>query len=61
MQAAAAMYQNMDPNQLMNSLMGNMNGMDGMTGSGGLFDGLDNNPDNKAAAAALDELSEGDD
>ena len=57
MQAAAAMYQNMDPNQLMNSLMGNMNGMDGMTGSGGLFDGLDNN----AAAAALDELSEGDD
>ena len=56
MQAAAAMYQNMDPNQLMNAMMGNV---DGMPGAGGLFDGtLDNN---NAAAAALDELSEGDD
>lgn len=56
MQAAAAMYQNMDPNQLMNSMMGNMDGLP--PGAGGLFDG---NLDNNAATAALDELSEGDD
>ena len=64
MQAAAQMYQNMDPNQMM-SMMGGMGGMGGSGGLGGgmgdlgsLFDGsLDNN----AATAALDELSEGDD
>ena len=57
MQAAAAMYQNMDPTQMMNSMMGNM---DGLSGAGGLFDGnLDNNA--AAGAAALDELSEGED
>lgn len=38
--------------------MGDLGGMGGMPGAGGLFDGtLENN----AAAAALDELSEGDD
>lgn len=55
MQAAASMYQNMDPTQMMNSMMGNM---DGLPGAGNLFDG---NLDNNAAAAALDELSEGED
>lgn len=56
MQAAANMYKNMDPSTMMNAMMGN-NPMDGsLPGAGGLFDGtLDNN----AAAAALDELSEG--
>lgn len=60
MQAAAKMYQNMDPSQMMNAMMGGMGGgMPGMPGAGGLFDGtLDNNA---AAAATLDELSEGDD
>jgi hypothetical protein len=54
MQAAANMYKSMDPNQMMQAMMGNMDGL----GNNGLFDGtLDNN----AAAAALDELSEGDD
>lgn len=61
MQAAAQMYQNMDPSQMMNAMMGqNMGG--GLPGGGdlgGLFDGLDSN--NAAAAATLDELSEGDD
>lgn len=58
MQAAANMYKSMDPNQLMQSMMGNMGGLDGMPSGNGLFDG---NLDNNAAAAALDELSEGDD
>lgn len=57
MQAAAQMYQNMDPNQMM-SMMGGMGDMGGMPGAGGLFDGT---LDNSAATAALDELSEGDD
>ena len=57
MQAAATMYQNMDPNQMM-SMMGGMGGMGDFGGAGGLFDGTF---DNNAAAAALDELSEGDD
>ena len=56
MQAAASMYKNMDPTQMMNAMMGNM---DGLPGAGGLFDG--NNLDNNAATAALDELSEGED
>ncbi|CAB9511555.1 UBQ [Seminavis robusta] len=60
MEAAANMYKNMDSNDLMNAMMGGagMN-LDGSMppGAGGLFDGnLNNN-----AAAALDELSEGDD
>jgi hypothetical protein len=60
MQAAAQMYQNMDPSQMM-SMMGGLGGlgdMGGMPGGNGLFDG---SLENKAAAAALDELSEGDD
>jgi hypothetical protein len=58
MQAAANMYKNMDPNQLMNSMMGNMNMDGGLPGAGGLFDGtLDNAA---AASAALDELDEDD-
>lgn len=60
MQAAAQMYQNMDPSQMMSMMggMGGMGDMGGMPGAGGLFDGT---LDNTAAAAALDELSEGDD
>lgn len=59
MQAAANMYKNMDPNQLMNSMMGNMNLDGGLPGAGGLFDGtLDSNK--AAASAALDELDEDD-
>merc|ERR1712071_688568 len=38
MQAAAKMYQNMDPSQMMNAMMGGMGGgMPGMPGAGGLF------------------------
>mmetsp|Transcript_18601 Transcript_18601/g.26257 ORF Transcript_18601/g.26257 Transcript_18601/m.26257 type:complete len:106 (+) Transcript_18601:162-479(+) len=48
MQAAANMYQNMDPNDLMKA----MNGMGGMPG-GGMFG------EDSTATAALDELSEG--
>jgi hypothetical protein len=70
MQAAAGMYSNMDPNDLMQAMgmagmdgsqaggMGGMAGM-GMGGGGvppGLFDGMDMNMN-----AALDELSEGED
>lgn len=60
MQAAAQMYQNMDPNMIMNMMggMGGLGDMGGMPGAGGLFDG---SLDDSAAAAALDELSEGDD
>lgn len=55
MQAAAGMYKSMDAEQMMQAMMGNMGDM---SGNNGLFDG---NLDNNAAAAALDELSEGDD
>ena len=50
MQAAANLYKNMDPQDLMRAMMG-----DGGMPSG-IFDGLDTTP-----MAALDELSEGDD
>jgi len=54
MQAAANMYKNMDSNELMQAMMGqNMGGQ-----GGNLFDG---NLHDSAAAAALDELSEGED
>jgi len=63
MQAAASLYENMDTEQLMKAMMGggggNMSGMGGLGGmGGGLFDGT---LDSTGAAAALDELSEGDD
>lgn len=68
MQAAAEMYQNMDTSQLMQAMMGNMPGgvPPGMPGAGpsnGLFDGTlgGGADDNKAAQAALDELSESED
>ena len=65
MQAAAAMYENMDQNDLMQAMMGGAGGMPGggMPGSGmpgggmpGLFDDTKINE-----MAALDELSEGED
>jgi hypothetical protein len=49
MMAAANMYKNMDPEQLMNAM--------GENPGAGLFDGT---LDNSAAAAALDELDEDD-
>jgi len=52
MQAAANLYKNMDPQDLMKAMMGDGGG--GMPS--GLFDGLDSTP-----MAALDELSEGED
>lgn len=62
MTAAAQMFGSMDPSEMMNAMMGQNNGMGGgLPGAGelgGLFDALDNNA---AAAATLDELSEGDD
>lgn len=51
MQAAANLYKNMDPQDLMNAMMGDGGGM-----PSGMFDGLDSTP-----MAALDELSEGED
>lgn len=58
MQAAAAMYENMDQNDLMQAMMG-AGGAGGMPGGGmpGLFDGAANSDD----MAALDELSEEED
>ena len=51
MQAAASLYKNMDPEDLMKAMMGDGGGM-----PSGMFDGLDSTP-----MAALDELSEGED
>mmetsp|Transcript_19207 Transcript_19207/g.55770 ORF Transcript_19207/g.55770 Transcript_19207/m.55770 type:complete len:264 (+) Transcript_19207:149-940(+) len=53
MQAAAAMYQNMDQNELMQAMMGGAPGAGGMDGLFGSEAG--------AGASALDELSEGED
>ena len=53
MQAAAAMYQNMDQNDLMKAMMGGAPGGGGMGGMDGLFGG-------EGTPSALDELSEGD-
>lgn len=52
MQASADLYKNMDPDTLMNSMMGGA-----AAAPGGLFDGT---LDNSASAAALDELDEDD-
>ena len=60
MQAAASMYENMDPDDLMQAMMGGMGGagMPGMPpgfGADGTLPGMSSSP------SALDELSEGED
>lgn len=54
MQASADLYKSMDPDTLMNSMMG---GAAAASGGSGLFDG---SLDSSASAAALDELDEDD-
>ena len=56
MQAAASMYENMDPDDLMQAMMGGMGGMPPPGfGADGSLPGMSSSP------SALDELSEGED
>lgn len=56
MQAAANMYKNMDPSEMQSM----MDGLSGMPGAGGMFNGGGGFDNSAAATAALDELDEDD-